>query len=76
MVYILTKTTAFGGGADPETDVLCVGTIAECKKKFKEKVKEAEESDFDVNVSGNEAGIVDQYEDSLVILKIHGYTKR
>lgn len=39
MIYVLTKTTAYGVGDNPDTEVLCVGKKEQCEKKFNKEIK-------------------------------------
>lgn len=71
MIYVLTKTTAYGSGDDPETEVLCVAEKDQCEKKFLKLVKSEEKNNDALILSKNEASWVDSDEDTITVLKIH-----
>ena len=72
MIYVLTRTTAYGcSGDDPETEVLCVGEKEQCEKKFNKLVKNEEKNNDALILSKNEASWVDSDEDTITVLKIH-----
>lgn len=55
MIYVLTRTTAYGSGDDPETEVLCVSENDQCEKKFNKLVKNEEKNNDALILSKNEA---------------------
>jgi hypothetical protein len=71
MIYVLTRTTAYGSGDDPETEVLCVSEKDQCEKKFLKLVKNEEKNNDALILSKNEASWVDSDEDTITVLKIH-----
>jgi hypothetical protein len=77
MIYILTRTTAFTCGDDPETKILCVGEKEQCEKKFNEEVKKQEKyTDFALILSKDKASWQERDTEipglnNTIVLKIH-----
>ena len=71
MIYVLTRTTAYGSGDDPDTEVLSVGEKDQCEKKFNKLVKDEEKNNDALILSKNEASWVDSDDDTITVLKIH-----
>ena len=71
MIYVLTRTTAYGGGDDPDTEVLCVSDKDQCETKFLKEVKKLENNTDALVLSKDEASWIDPDEDSITVLKIH-----
>lgn len=71
MIYILTRTTAYGSGDDPDTEVLCVGEKDQCEKNFNKLVKNEEKNNNALVLSENKASWFDADKDTTTVLKIH-----
>ena len=71
MIYVLTRTTAYGSGDDPETEVLCISENDQCEKKFNKLVKNEEKNNDALVLSENKASWFDADKDTTTVLKIH-----